>query len=327
MPYRFSQPRRLRLAAVALAAATLPGFAFADLSDELGGDFTVVPLYRAFVFGGIDRSSATDPGYASEDVIGIDYSSNTAPRSVANVSGSVSANGASWSATGQSAWSGFYAGRNYASMTVANANAADTYYMVAGQGSATSVQFFTAEAAAARATFTWHVSGTESNPTGVGRSTGRLDFGASTDTSLDWNYLFNDPGDQLDSITRFGEGSYTYSLPIADLGSVINLYYWSSAFTEVKAGEAAQGSNFSMTANYANTFVLESVQLYDADDNAISDWTLVDNSLNAAVFDQNGRIDAILPPPPIPEPGTYALMLGGLALLGQVARRRRTAKH
>jgi hypothetical protein len=303
--------------------ACLPGAALAGFSDDQSADFSRVPLYRAYVFGGVDRNSAAQPGYASEDFIGINYASNTGPRAVANVSGSVNANGATWSGVGQSAWSGFYAGRNYAQISVNNAQVTDNYYMVAGQGSATSVQFFTPEAAAARATFTWHVSGTESNPSGIGRTTGRLDFGASTQAGVSWLNLFDDPNNQLNSITEFGPGTYTYSLPIANLGQAINLYYWSSAFAEVNPGDAPAGSSFTLTANYANTFVLEGVQLYDANDAAIDEWTLTDLNLGKAVFDQNGRIDAIAPPPPVPEPGTLALLMAGLATVASVVRRRR----
>ena len=52
------------------------------------------------------------------------------------------------SAAGASAYSGFYAGRNYANISVTNANVNDLYYAVAGQGSATSAQFFDPSAAA-----------------------------------------------------------------------------------------------------------------------------------------------------------------------------------
>jgi hypothetical protein len=316
---------RAAVAAAALLAALcgLSTAASGALISEGSGDFGTVPLYRALVFGGIDRDSASDPGFAGEDINGIDYVSSLAPRPLAEVTGTVSANGATFNGTGQSAWSGFYAGRNYARASVSNSDPDDTYYQVAGTGTATSVQFFTPQAQADHATFTWHVSGTESNPSGVGNATGRLDFGATTDPDVTWSELFFDPEDKLDSITRFGPGTYSYTLPIADLGAVIRLFYWSSAFAEIKAGNAPAGSSFALTANYANTFVLENVELFDANGDPISEWTLDDLDQGSTVFDQDGRVGDIDPPPPLPEPAALALLLGALATAA--ARRRGTA--
>jgi hypothetical protein len=313
-----ARSRRLReiLIAVAILAACLPGSASAALIGEGDGNFDAVPLYRALTFGGIDRDSASDPGFGGDDINGIDYVSSLAPRPVANVTTTVSANGATFHGVGQSAWAGFYAGRNYAHISVSNADPDDTYYQVAGQGSATSVRFFTPEAQAERAIFTWRVSGTELNPSDMGRTTGRLDFGATTEADVTWLQLFDDPGNQLDSITEFGQGVFQYHLPIVDLGTVIKLFYWSSAFAEVKPGDAPAGSSFALTANYANTFLLEEVQLYDANGDPIDEWTLEDLDLGYAVFDQNGRIAELEPPPPLPEPGSCALMLACLLALG-----------
>lgn len=309
---------RRTLAALALAAAAaLPGAARANLVSEGDGDYGVVPLYRAFVFGGIDRDG--DGGFFFDDINGIDYVSNSAPKALASTYGNFSANGASMTMTGWSAWSGFYAARSFASISVNNANAGDGYYLVAGQGSATSVRFYTAEAASARATFTFHVSGTESNPLGVGKSTSRLDFAATTETGKNWNGLFDG---SLSTLYVNGAGTYTYTLPVADLGTAINMYFWASAFTEVKAGTFAQGSNLTMTANYGSTFVLDDVQLYDENDHKLSNWTLEDTLAGQNVFDQDGRIADVLPAPAVPEPGTWALMLAGLALVSRLARRR-----
>ena len=113
-------------------------------------------------------------------------------------------------------------------MSVTNANVADTYYEVAGQGSATSVRFFDPSAQAASARFSWHVTGTTSNPSNIHpnctvdfltcfpTATGRLDFGASTDPNVHWNNLFSDPNF---GITEFGTGTFTYNLPIANLAT------------------------------------------------------------------------------------------------------------
>ena len=89
-------------------------------------------------------------------------------------------------------------------------------------------------------------------------ATGRLDFGASTDANVTWNNLFSDPNF---GITVFGAGVYTYPMPITNLGDIINLFYWSSAYTQVNPGDAPAGSNFALSTQHFNSFVLETVGL------------------------------------------------------------------
>lgn len=334
------------LSRTALCAALVLGAAAgarADIVGIGGGDPDAVPLYRALSFGTIN--------FGGGILNGVDYNSNFAPLPMANGSTTIALNGATMTTVGAAAYSGFYAGRNYASISVSNANAADQYYQVAGQGTATSVQFFTPEAAAAYATFTWRVSGSTSNPSQVGNTTcstpipepgcfpaatGRLDFGASTRADAVWSHLFFDPEDKLETITRFGPGTYTYRLPIEELGEVIRLFYWSSAYAQVNAGEAPAGSSFTLTADYYNTVVLEEVQLFDASDTPLSDWTMRDLTSGDDVFNQSGRLAAVLPAPPLPTPGTVpepgapallALALFAAGLAGRRGRRGRRGQQ
>jgi hypothetical protein len=147
-----------------------------------------LPLYRALVFGGIDTLAASSPGYLAQDILdGVDDTSNTTPMAVASGGGTRSANGATLTSTAWSANSGFMASRNYTSIAVNNIQATDDYYQVAGQGGTSRVHF-AANAPAASATFTWHVSG-NMGTSGVGRADARLDFAATTSPGTDWSSI------------------------------------------------------------------------------------------------------------------------------------------
>lgn len=317
MPITSRTPRWRALAAAVALTATAPA-ALAQLVSAGNGDSTISPFFRTFVFGGISPDGSF--GFPGELVNGLDYRSNNGPRSNTTTFTETDA-GATMYGQGSAYYAGFYAGRNYASMTVENASADAAYYLVAGTGTTTSVRFFTEQAAQARATFTWRVTGQESNSIGAGQNTSRIDFHATTEAGGSWFDLFN--GNFQNTLFEYGPGTYTYTLPVAPLGTEIFLHYWSAAYTQMNAGLVPQGSNFTLTANYANTFVLENVTLTDEAGALLTDWSMVDDTTGQTVFDETGRLAPVTTP--VPEPGTWAMLLAGLAVMGGIAKRRAAA--
>ncbi len=322
---RITAPAGAAAALLVAMLATMPGPVHAQASPD-----TVAPFYRGFAFGGIARDG--NFSFQSEDSTSVDYANNFAPQPLVRVAGTEQAEGATMFYEGWSTYSGFYAARSYATMTVNNAQADQDYYVVAGQGTTTVARFFTPEAAAARATFTWRVTGSSTNPSNGGAAPasggwadGRVDFFATTEGGRSWFDLFN--GGFQNTLFEYGPGTYSYTLPVAALGDPIYLYFWTSAFTQMQSGQFSQGDNFTLTANFANTVVLDEVTLEDELGNPITEWQMADDNTGELLFDQTGRITDIAPPPAIPEPGTWALMGAGLALLGWRARhlRRSTA--
>lgn len=294
---------------VVAALAGAPAAARADLILDHNGDIAVTPFYRAIALSGVTYEGGPDNSFAIHD--GIDQFSNTGPRVDTSFTGTYEQNGATLYSQGSAIYNGFYSARNSVSMTVDNAAEVDGYYVAAGQGTRTQVQFFTPEAAAARSTFTWRVTGSDSAP--YGRATSRLDFLAGAYGDEDWNYLFNSGL----AMTHFGPGTYTYNMA-APLNQPIDLFFWSAAFAEVDRGQAPQGASFTSFANYGSTYELVAIELFDASDNLITNWSMVDLITNQTVFNQDGRLDPQATP--VPEPGTMALV--GLGLAGVAARRR-----
>lgn len=307
-------PARALVCAAACAMAHTG--ATADVRNEGGGDFGAAPMYRALNYGFIYDEATT--AYVPE---GLDYVSNVAPRVNTLETGRMDLDGATAWYTGSAQYSGFYAARTYASLTVTNAQPDHQYYWVAGQGTTTSVTFFDAATAAARAEFRWHVTGSSDSSSGTGWADGRIDFHATPEQGRSWLDLFN--GGFQDTLSAYGPGTYTYSLPTVPLGTPIQLFFWTSAFVQLMPGDLAQGDGTTITANYSRTIVLEDVALYDADDNLLSGWSMTDSETGTTLFTDAGRQVPVLPSAPIPEPGTWAMMLGGLASLGWLQRRRR----
>jgi hypothetical protein len=94
--------------------SALPGPVHAQASSD-----TVAPLYRGFAFGGIARDG--NFSFLDEDSSAVDYAKNLAPQPLVRVAGTEQAEGATMSYEGWSTYSGYYAARSYATMTVDNA--------------------------------------------------------------------------------------------------------------------------------------------------------------------------------------------------------------
>lgn len=318
--------RRFAGLAVAAASLTTAMPAAADFVSLGGGSYAGLPLYRALVFGGIDTLAASSPGFLTQDMLdGVDYVSNTASIGSYSGGGTVSANGATLSGNAWTADSGFMASRNHAAISVSNAQATDTYYMVAGQGGTRQVHL-EANAPVASATFTWNITG-GATTSGLGTANARLDFGMTTSPATDWtDFLF---GAGETAMTSFGPGVYSYVAPLSGMAMDLYLYYWSSAFASLSYGSFTNGSNAALTANFGSTYVLDSVQLFDAFGSQITQWSMTDSASGQTLFDQSGRIAAVAGSPfgdnAVPEPASAALLLAALAVLGWTRRSRSEA--
>jgi hypothetical protein len=310
---------RHRLAGLAVVSClALPAQAAFVVNDN--GNASLPTYFSTQVYSGFHNTGGSVDSFAIDS--GQIYSSNVGPGGLARDSSVAHKDGATRYSNGWSIMSGFFASRNHAELTIVNAQADDGYYAVAGSGSRSTVRFIDAPDAV-RATYRWNVTGSSSAPAGV--ATSRLDFLARQADGGSWFDLFADGINN----PQYDPGIYTFNLA-GDFSRAFDLLYWSSAYVQINLGQATQGATYHMLADFSSTYVLEGIDLYDSNDNLLSDWTMVDEETGSALFDWTGRLaaidDAPVVPPNgpgqgVPEPATAALVL--LALLGTGLRQGR----
>jgi hypothetical protein len=320
---------RWKAAVIAAGCGMCSVSANAALIVDVSGSSSSAPYYMIQTFSAShNHETASGPGFAYTDG---QITANNTGVGFQTMNTTYTQNGATVTATASAVPGGFYTSRNTASLSITNANAEDGYYAMGGFGTMTTAQFFAAEALASRAVFKWRVTGLESDvPAGkcvtdtLPRvfdlcATARMDFAATTISNPDFYDMVNVDG-LIEPMTAFGPGEYSYSIAGMPLNEVITFGYWTSAFVQINPGQLAQGGNYDYYSNYANTFDLIGIDLYDANDDLITDWSLRDLTTGSDVFTSAGRV-----PTAVPEPGMLALLSCGLLGLGLARRRRRVS--
>jgi len=112
---------------------------------------------------------------------------------------------------------------------------------------------------------------------------------------------------------RFGEVEFDLHKAAGDTDTV-NVTFFGSFGTETRTFDLGNGNNW-FAAQTSGGDLITAVS-FDTSGSGVDDIRQV----------RLGAIEGVTPPPAVPEPATWAMMLGGFGLLGAAARRRtRTA--
>lgn len=185
--------------------------------------------------------------------------------------------------------------RNAATLGLANSNALHgAYNVVASTGNRTQVRFVGYGGGTPnRIDFNFNITGTSNTPWGT--ASPRLDFLVRPYDIADGGLIdvFLDP----DARNTFSNGLFTYSYA-GSIAQPLDVLFWSAAFVLIGQDDPngrqfpGAGSSFISTADYSSTFDLQAINLFDENDNPITEWALVDDTTNQVLFNQNGRVTA-----------------------------------
>lgn len=296
------------LGALSAALFACAGAAQAAVVSINNGDPNAAYYYGLQTYGEIKDNSGNnlqEGGLIQNGIAPIGPSNQNVP---------LSQSGSSLTSVTSASLSGFARAHTSASAQVSNASSTLGYTSIGSYGFRTQVQFNSA-ATPGRVVFNFNVSGSYSAP--AGGALVRLDFLADGSSSGNFFDVF---GGSAMHAAGAGNFQFTY---IGSTATPLDIMFYAAAGALIGGNtgfpSATDGANFTTFADFSNTFDLTSIELYDQNDQLIPQWTLTDQSSNALVFDQNGRIEAA-----VPEPGTLAILSVGLGLLAAARRRRQS---
>jgi hypothetical protein len=296
----------LRAGVVFSALGLTAGAATAAIIGINNGNPLGTQFYLSQAYGEIKDTTGNNELAGSGRTV-----NDSVPVGPANESGSLSASGSGLTYNTRATLGGFASATAYASISVTNSVAGFGYNAVASQGSRTQ-GYFSSPQTPGRVVFNFEVSGSQSTPYDL--ALGRLDFLARTLTPGSSFFDVFGP----DALAAVGAGNYSFTY-IGSTADPLDILFYAAAavVTQNPYGNVPGGVNFTAFADFASTFNLTSIELYEAGGQRITDWTLTDLATNQVVFDQDGRVTA-----QAPEPATIALLGIGLAGLAFTRRRR-----
>jgi hypothetical protein len=296
------------LGSLALGISLLvPGEARADIlfNTSEGDIFTSKRFYSSQAYAEI-KNLAGDNNLVS----GGQVRTGINPFGALNESGNISDSPTSLTYRAFAAPYGLGYARNAANFNLNNSSASHgAYNVVASTGNRTQVRFVGYGIGTPNSIdFNFNISGTSSTPYGTAGP--RFDFLVRPYDPADGGLVdvFFDP----DGLHTFNSGLFTYRYT-GSIGQPLDVLFWSAAFVLTGKGDPnslpfpSAGLSFTSYADYSSTFDLKSIDLFDDNNQLISEWSLVDDDTGQELFNQNGRVNSEAQVPgPLPVVGVAA---------------------